>query len=615
MSNQEKQSKTSEDERLRRFLRMFDNSWKYASSNYHTQWDEYFKLYQNKRVHRSHDGVVSVFVPMVRSSVDTIVASLFNSNPSVNYTPNYRDQEQDTKVLNELYADFARQDGWVQKNKDNGRQGIITGNMVSYYEYVNNKNGGYVHKINVPIRDMVIDPNSHGLEDCEYVGRRFETSLKALKEAKIYDVKAGKEVPRYTNLDKVTVGSGKSTGSEFDKQRKEASLGSTNTTDNNRIEIIEIWTRKEVAVIAGRSVLIEYRENPHYAVAKAQFEQRKAEHELAKMAYEQELARWNSDRSLTLQSTGEDIGEFQGEVVGEFDESFDETSAGLLPFAHGRIYRDISLPYGSGDVEIIADLQELLNELTELNIEAGLFSVFPEKTIDPKFASSIDDLDPFPGKIYPVPKGAMEWNTPPTIPNNIFNERLNTKDEIREAISVSQISKGVSATDTTTATEIKALMGNADTRIQEKAQTLANDFFAQEASIVLKLVQLYAPESMWVRTAEDANVSFQEINPRKFLGEYSPMVTLDIQRKLEEAEKREAYMQAYKMLIADPTNNLAKVKEYCLPKILVDMSTEQIVEMTTQPEPTVPEMALPTGVDIEEPIVESQIINNGDKLQ
>ena len=284
-------------------------------------------------------------------------------------------------------------------------------------------------------------------------------------------------------------------------------------------------------------------------------------------------AEWNLNRAIRLSETGEDMG--------EFPEVFNDDNAGLLPFAHGCEYEDISLVYGSSDVDIIADEQELLNILTELNIEAMLYTLFPERTIDPKYIDEIDNLNPAPGKVYPLISGAMSWNTPPVIPNNVLNERTNIKDEIRESASVSQVSKGVTATDSLTATEIKATLGQADIRIQEKAQNLADGFFLDEANIVLKLLQLYAPRTMWVRTANDVGTNFEEVDMDKFLGSYTPMVTLDVMKKMADQEEKETYMQAYQMLIADPTNNLSKIKEHLLPKILPMLSKEELQEITT----------------------------------
>ena len=259
----------------------------------------------------------------------------------------------------------------------------------------------------------------------------------------------------------------------------------------------------------------------------------------------------------------------------------------VIPFAHGCDYPDVSLIYGSSDVDIIADEQELLNTLTDLNIEAILFQLFPERRIDPRFAGKVDNLDPAPGKVYPLPAGAMDWQTPPSVPTNAFAERNNIKGEIREAASVSEISKGITATDSTTATEIKAMLGQADIRIREKADNLAQGFFMQEATIVFKLLKLYADDMYMIRKVGEDGVDFEQVDMARFTGEYTPMVTLDVQARLEQSEKQEAYTNAYQMIIADPTNNLAEAKRIMYPKMMPELTAEEIEAIIT---PQAPQM-------------------------
>ena len=588
--------KSRKDANLQKWLQKFDDSWLYAQQNYHERWERNWKLYHNQRWKRSHDGTVKTFVPMVNSMVNTIVAALFNSNPSVKYIPNHPDQEADTAVLNEIYDDFARKDNWVQKNKVNGKQGLITGNFACFYEWKDDKDGGYVHKEVIPIRDMIIDPQSHSYRDWRYVGRRYFASKKALKEEKCWDFEKQKEVKRFKNLDEIQP-SGSVTDYESDKVKKDQALGATAPGDGDIVECVEIWTRSKVVVIANRNTIIEEKENPYYRLEKAHFDRQKAEYELDMLQYEQDLADWEAERQATFTMTGEDMGEFPVEKP-EFKADFNEEMAGFLPFAHGRDYEDISLTYGDSDVDIIADQQELLNDLTELNVEAVLYQLYPEKTLDPKFATWANDLNPRPGKVYPLPVGAMTWNTPPTIPVNAFNERLNIKDEMREATAISEVTKGVSTADTTTATEIKAQVGQADQRITEKAQTLANDFFFQEAKIVLKMLQLYAPEKLWVRTISDANVTFTEVDMSKFVGEYTPMVTLDVQKRYEEAQQQQAYIDAYQMIIQDPTNNLMAAKQILYKKMMPSLTDEQIEQIITPA--SSPEASTPVAVPEDE---------------
>lgn len=115
--------------KLQKYLKYFYDSWNYAKENYHQRWERNWKLYNNRKTKVTHPGKVEAFVPMTNSMVNTKVAALFNRAPEVNYIPNNHDQDADTAVLNEVYQDFARKDNWVGKNKDMGRQGIITGNF------------------------------------------------------------------------------------------------------------------------------------------------------------------------------------------------------------------------------------------------------------------------------------------------------------------------------------------------------------------------------------------------------------------------------------------------------------------------------------------------------
>lgn len=191
----------------------------------------------------------------------------------------------------------------------------------------------------------------------------------------------------------------------------------------------------------------------------------------------------------------------------------------------------------------------------------------------------------------------MDWQTPPSVPTNAFAERNNIKGEIREAASVSEISKGITATDSTTATEIKAMLGQADVRIREKADNLAQGFFMQEATIVFKLLKLYADDMYMIRKVGEDGVDFEQVDMARFTGEYTPMVTLDVQARLEQSEKQEAYTNAYQMIIADPTNNLAEAKRIMYPKMMPELTAEEIEaiiapqapQMMPEPQPN-PEM-------------------------
>ena len=114
-------------------------------------------------------------------------------------------------------------------------------------------------------------------------------------------------------------------------------------------------------------------------------------------------------------------------------------------------------------------------------------------------------------------------------------------------------------------------------------------------------MQLYAPEKLYVRTVNDANVTFTEVDMTRFVGDYTPMVTLDIMKKYEEAEKQQAYLQAYQMIIQDPTNNLMSAKQILYKKIMPALTDEEIEQIITPPaQDMAGGMGVPSGVPMNE---------------
>ena len=112
------------------------------------------------------------------------------------------------------------------------------------------------------------------------------------------------------------------------------------------------------------------------------------------------------------------------------------------------------------------------------------------------------------------------------------------------------------------------------------------------------MLQLYAPEELWVRTVDDANVSFQKVDMTRFVGDYTPMVTLDIQKKYEEAEKQQQYLNAFQMIIQDPTNNLQAAKQILYKKIMPGLTDEEIEQIITPVQQ--PGASTPVGVPMNE---------------
>jgi len=89
-----KTKKQDKDKQLETVVKNFETAWNYTNTNYHEKWFNAWKLYNNQRVDEGYNGISKTFVPMVFSTIETMVASLAGSRPRFDYRPTKREQEQ-----------------------------------------------------------------------------------------------------------------------------------------------------------------------------------------------------------------------------------------------------------------------------------------------------------------------------------------------------------------------------------------------------------------------------------------------------------------------------------------------------------------------------------------
>lgn len=526
------------NDRLKKNLARFDASWEYARGAHHQRWEDAWKLYNNKRVHYNYKGTSNTFVPMTFGAIETMVAALGNGRPSFDYEPEYPTQNDETEVLNTLVDNFWDRDQWDVKVVEIIRQMLMLGTAPAYLYW----DVDHPRMVHFPIRDAIIDPSlvspEQLLNGCGYAGRRYLTSVEELKEFEIVDADPksktyGEMKPRFQNLDQVHgEATGSAGGAVMDKQLKDMFMGSTLTKpEGKQVEIIEIWDEDRVVSIANRSVVIEDIINPTKQV--------------------------QIDRN-------------------------DPNPKGLIPFVFFRDYTDVSSFYGKGEIDPIKQHQEMLNDLTNQNVDAITLQLSPQVELDPSQASWINKIDNTPGRVYPFKPGTISWRQVPVIPANAFNERTNIKQEIREATAIDQISKGVSDTNSqnTTATAVRAQLNQAGQRIDIKALMLEKDGFYQLGVVLFKLIQIYVDKPALVKVATATGTDLKVFNPDEFLGNYRPRVQLDITAKQTKADEQQKAIQAYQMLIQDPTNNLQAAKKILYPRML-DLDQKEIEEIIT----------------------------------
>jgi hypothetical protein len=264
----------------------FNESWEYAKSNHHQRWDRNWKLYNNKRAMVGYKGITNTFVPITFSTVETITAALCSGRPSIDFIPqdmykylavaakmdpnpdgstNY----PDLKALNAKFDYYWDCDNMDLKTIKTVRATCQYGTATEWVYW----DGDKPRIINLNVRDAIIDPSlTDPMQlwtdpDNYYTGRRYHSTLDALKKVTIVDPETGDLKARFKNLDRIT-GGNSTTGEDTDKQVKEMQLGNL-TNDKDTIELLEVVDGKRIKTVANRSAIIEDRPNDlgvHYLV-------------------------------------------------------------------------------------------------------------------------------------------------------------------------------------------------------------------------------------------------------------------------------------------------------------------------------------------------------------
>lgn len=517
--------KESEDS-LNKVLKDFKASWEYTSGSWHKRWQDNYYLYNNQRVKRGYEGITDTFVPMTFSTIETLTSALFGTKPKFSYLPPQERPDQNTEILNGLLDHYWDKDQWSIKVINTGRTGLMLGSGVDYFYW----DGDHPCMINVPLRDFFIDPTATTLNNARYMGRRYLTTVEELKTFEVVDPETGEMKPKYKNLDKVSVDGG-STGDPLDKEEKDMWYGSTVTEpEKKQVEVIEYWNDEQCISICNRNTVIEDCENYFLAKAKAN-----------KVEYPK----------------------------------------GLVPFNAFRDYVDPSLFFAKGEVDFISDEQELLNDITNQNIDSVTFTLNQMYTLDPKYAHMIQEIENLPGAVYPVEANALMPIEQRPIPGDAFQERINLKNEIRETTASNEVVKGASQDTQATATEINAQIAGSGQRINLKVTQIEDEYFHRMARIVFEMVKLYVTEPMMVRILGKDGAKWEEFDPAEFQGEYEPKVQLDISienKKQEEAANAKEMLAAF---LNDPEINQQELKKLVLQRSF-DLEPDE-VQLLVQP--------------------------------
>ena len=513
------------DATLEQVKKQFDSFWEYVSNSYHQNWERYWKLYNNQRTDKFYNGITNTFVPMTHSTIETIVSALSQGKPKFSFVPASDSQDTDVKVLNALLDYYWDCDKWSSKTIQWLRDILIYGTGVLYIYWDIDK----PRLLNIPVRDFIFDPLAPSPEEARYLGRRYLTTKDKLREVKIVDPETKEMVPRFKNIDKIPDNSTRD--STTDKEVKDMLMGSTvaDSDSNEEVEVIEIWTNDTCRSIANRTVVIEDVENIHKTASKEDYK------------------------------------------------------LGFKPFIIQRNYTDGSLLLGKSEIEPFALTQELLNDLTNQNIDAISYITNPMYTVDPRYTDIINSVENLPGAVYPFEAGTMQRIQMGQLPPDAFQERQNLKNEIRETSSADEIVKGVGqANGNVTATEVNAQIGQSAARFGTKITQLENEGFHDLAKMVFTMMKAFINKPQAVRIISAAGIDWQQYDPKEFTGDYEPRVQLELSAKATDEKQKAVYKDFYTANLDNPFIDQMELTRFAMQKIW-DLEPDEVDELFKDP--------------------------------
>ena len=509
-------------------------------------WDDCWSAYNNIRTKRGYDGIADDFIPETFTIVESIKANIAGGKPKFNFVPISEEQNQETSVINELMDFYWDQNNMTEKVQDWVQDMLVYGNGIMMVSW----EGDMPHMTNIPLRDFFVDPTATHMNRPgapgypKYAGYRFLTTVEELKNRKIVDPETGEMKLLYQNLDDI---GDLNEDDPTDKTVKEKLLGSTLPDKKGQVEVIVYYTRKKKIVIANRETLIYEGENPYKRDKKTK-----------------KVTRILDGVELTT------------------DVEFPEIK-GFLPFAILRNYVDTSLFYAKGDVEVILPRQERLNDISSQKSDNLTYVMNNMWQIDPQYKHLAEQIESYPGAVFPLPQGALTAIEKQSIGADADNEMFRIKEEMRRATAADEVIQGVSQDKgRITATEIQAQMNQASQRFSTKLTNLEDEGYAQLGRILFKMVQIFVDQPMAVRVLGDEGMQWRDFDPEEYSGEYEPKVQLESTTKAIRAEEGQKYALIHQMFAQSQYVNQFEFTKMYL-ETMLDMNEDRLKRLVVDP--------------------------------
>lgn len=558
-------SKPAPKSTLDKVLKNFRDSRKYTQGGFWDTWTMCWKLYNNQRVAIGYDGNVDVFVPETYTEIQGIKAHLINGDLEVEFLPTHPDQKGDVNTLQDLFNYAWMKDNMSQKLDTTITEYLVTGNCY-IWSYVG-EDGLPCQRV-VSAKDCWFDVNATNYETLRRGGYRYLTTLEALKDEKITnsgysedDPESGEPTqPRYKNLDQV--GTFNSGGDDKTaKQEREEMLGDSVLDDTEgMVECIvshDLETNKMVT-IANRTVVIEEVDTPFQRPEK------------------------------TIQSADD-----QGNPVSFTMPEIEP----FIPVAPFRNLVDANLWYARGDVEVIAESQERLNDVQAQKSDNLTYQLNRMWALDPNFAQKIDEIQSVPGAVFTIPPGALQAIETQPIGADADNEISRIKQEMQAASGSNEMYPStLQTTGRQSAYQINQNLVALGARFKVKIQNLENEGMRILAQNMWKIMQIHIDKEIPIRVMGQQGSTWATYNPGLYLGDWDVQIKLGATAESIKETQRQQAMQFYLLASKQPFVDQQGLFLMASTQIF-DMSKREAASLIMPPPPQQPPTVVPKLIE------------------
>lgn len=503
---------------LDKVLKKFRESRRYTENGFWDTWQNSWKLYNNERVSIGYDGNVDVFIPETYTEVQGIKAHLINGDLEIEFLPTHPDQSGDVSTLQDLFNYAWMKDNMGQKLDVTITEYLVTGNC--YIWSYAGEDGLPCQRV-VSAKDCFFDVNATNYETLGYGGYRYLTTLDKLKSTTVTngeydpnDPKSEAQTLRYKNLNEVGNFNDES-DDKTAKQEREELLGDSVLEDmEGMVECIVYYDKEKMVTIANRTTVIEEVDSPFQRAER------------------------------TIQSADD-----QGNPVSFTMPEIEP----FIPVAPFRNLVDANLWYARGDVEVIADSQERLNDVQAQKSDNLTYQLNRMWALDPNFAQKLDEIQSVPGAVFTIPPGALEQIPTQPIGADADNEISRIKQEMQAATGSNEMfSSSLQTTGRQSAYQINQNLVALGARFQVKIKALENEGMRILAQNMWKIMQIYIDKEIPIRVMGPQGSSWATYNPGLYLGDYDVQIKLGATAETIKETARQQAMQFYLLASKQP---------------------------------------------------------------